>query len=96
MSLKESAAAQRNMETQLISTCSTDSSKDFRIKDLEGSKRALEQENELLRKKVGENAASLRRSKHRARKISILLYLILLKPADDLFIFYQQQMVCLS
>lgn len=36
-----------------MSSRSTDSGKDFRIKDLEGSKRALEQENELLRKKVG-------------------------------------------
>ncbi|KAK3524441.1 hypothetical protein QTP70_028663 [Hemibagrus guttatus] len=52
ISLKESSVAQRNMETQLMSTRSTDSSKDFRIKDLEGSKRALEQENELLRKKL--------------------------------------------
>ncbi len=32
---------------------SKDYSKDFRVKELEGSKRALEQENELLKKKVG-------------------------------------------
>lgn len=54
MALKESVSAQRNLETQLMNNRSTDSSKDFRIKDLEGSKRALEQENELLRKKVGD------------------------------------------
>ncbi|KAG7321246.1 hypothetical protein KOW79_015661 [Hemibagrus wyckioides] len=58
ISLKESAAAQRNMETQLMSTRTTDSSKDFRIKDLEGSKRALEQENELLRKKLEGQSSS--------------------------------------
>ncbi|XP_026794491.3 protein POF1B [Pangasianodon hypophthalmus] len=52
ISLKESTATQRNLETQLMSSRGTDSSKDFRIKDLEGSKRALEQENELLRKKL--------------------------------------------
>ncbi|TSP68517.1 Protein POF1B [Bagarius yarrelli] len=52
ISLKESASAQRNLETQLMSSRSTDSSKDFRIKDLEGSKRALEQENQLLRKRL--------------------------------------------
>ncbi|KAF4077622.1 hypothetical protein AMELA_G00210230 [Ameiurus melas] len=52
ISLKESASAQRNLETQLMTNRSSDSGKDFRIKDLEGSKRALEQENELLRKKL--------------------------------------------
>ncbi|MCJ8740552.1 hypothetical protein PDJAM_G00060360 [Pangasius djambal] len=52
ISLKESTSAQRNLEMQVMNSRSTDSSKDFRIKDLEGSKRALEQENELLRKKL--------------------------------------------
>ncbi|KAF5906467.1 protein POF1B, partial [Clarias magur] len=52
ISLKESVSSQRNLENQLMSNRSSDSSKDFRIKDLEGSKRALEQENELLRKKL--------------------------------------------
>uniref|UniRef100_A0A8B9JSM1 POF1B actin binding protein n=2 Tax=Astyanax mexicanus TaxID=7994 RepID=A0A8B9JSM1_ASTMX len=51
-SLKETSSIQRNLETQLMSTRSIDSSKDFRMKELEGSKRALEQENELLRKKL--------------------------------------------
>ncbi|XP_066501774.1 protein POF1B isoform X2 [Hoplias malabaricus] len=50
--LKESHTSQRTLETQLMSNRSTDSSKDFRLKELEGSKRALEQENELLRKKL--------------------------------------------
>ncbi|XP_060792451.1 protein POF1B [Neoarius graeffei] len=52
MSLKESTSSQRNLETQLMNNRGADSSKDFRIKDLEGSKRLLEQENELLRKKL--------------------------------------------
>ncbi|XP_036444846.1 protein POF1B isoform X2 [Colossoma macropomum] len=51
-SLKETSATQRTLETQLMSSRTTDSSKDFRLKELEGSKRALEQENELLRKKL--------------------------------------------
>lgn len=52
VSLKESSSSQRTLETQLMNNRGTDSGKDFRIKDLEGSKRALEQENELLRKKL--------------------------------------------
>ncbi|KAI4880905.1 hypothetical protein NFI96_029785 [Prochilodus magdalenae] len=51
-SLKEASTSQRTLETRLMSSRSTDSSRDFRIKELEGSKRALEQENELLRKKL--------------------------------------------
>ncbi|XDV39194.1 hypothetical protein PO909_008467, partial [Leuciscus waleckii] len=50
--LKESNNAQRSLESQLLTFQSKDPSKDFRIKELEGSKRALEQENELLRKKL--------------------------------------------
>lgn len=51
--MKESNNAQHILESQLLTMQSKDPSKDFRIKELEGSKRALEQENELLRKKVG-------------------------------------------
>lgn len=51
--VKESYNSQRTLESQLLTMQSKDSSKDFRVKELEGSKRALEQENELLRKKVG-------------------------------------------
>ncbi|KAG1926122.1 protein POF1B [Pimephales promelas] len=50
--VKESNSAQRSLESQLLMFQSKDPSKDFRIKELEGSKRALEQENELLRKKM--------------------------------------------
>lgn len=53
MSLKENTSAKRNLETQLMNNRSTDSSKDFCIKNLEASKQLLEQENKLLRKKVG-------------------------------------------
>ncbi|KAK7130700.1 hypothetical protein R3I94_015994 [Phoxinus phoxinus] len=52
ISLKESHNAQRSLESQLLAFQTRDPSKDYRIKELEGSKRALEQENELLRKKM--------------------------------------------
>ncbi|XP_076835795.1 protein POF1B isoform X2 [Brachyhypopomus gauderio] len=51
-SLKESSMAHRTMESKLLSSQSTDSSKDFRIKELEGSMLALEQERDLLRRKL--------------------------------------------
>lgn len=70
ISLKESASSQRNLEAQLMNNRSSDSGKDFRIKDLEGSKRALEKENELLRKKVGGTCASPSLYEHRALKIT--------------------------
>ncbi|KTG33077.1 hypothetical protein cypCar_00004040 [Cyprinus carpio] len=50
--VKESNNAQRTLESQLLTLQSKDPSKDFRIKELEGSRRALEQENELLKKKT--------------------------------------------
>lgn len=70
LSLKESISTQRNLESQLMNNRSMDSGKDFRIKDLEGSKRALEQENELLRKKVGGVSASLSTYKRQAFQIA--------------------------
>ncbi|KAL1252583.1 hypothetical protein QQF64_017276 [Cirrhinus molitorella] len=57
-SLKESNNAQRTLESQVLNLQSKDPSKDFRIKELEGSKRALEQENELLRKKLAGQCSS--------------------------------------
>ncbi|XP_062867341.1 protein POF1B [Trichomycterus rosablanca] len=56
-SLKESTTTQRSLEAKVMSSSSADTGKEFRIKDLESSKRALEQENELLRKKL-ENQSS--------------------------------------
>ncbi|XP_051533335.1 protein POF1B-like [Myxocyprinus asiaticus] len=59
VAVKESNNAQRTLESQLLVLQSKDPSKDFRIKELEGSKRALEEENELLRKKmVGQGSSS--------------------------------------
>ncbi|XP_031428488.1 protein POF1B-like [Clupea harengus] len=43
---------------QLLSTRSSDSSHEFRIKELEGSRRALEQENEMLRQKLAGQSSS--------------------------------------
>ncbi|XP_059382703.1 protein POF1B [Carassius carassius] len=57
-SVKESNNAQRILESQLLTMQSKDPSKDFHIKELEGSKRALEQENELLRKKLAGQCSS--------------------------------------
>ncbi|XP_056587907.1 protein POF1B [Triplophysa dalaica] len=57
-SLKESNSAQRSLETQLIMFQSKDPSKDFQIKELEGSRIALEHENELLRKKLAGQCSS--------------------------------------
>ncbi|KAL0162223.1 hypothetical protein M9458_041619, partial [Cirrhinus mrigala] len=49
--VKESNNSQRTLESQVLNLQSKDPSKDFRIKELEGIKKALEQESELLRKK---------------------------------------------
>lgn len=59
MSVKESNNSQRTLESQLLTFQSKDPSKDFRIKELEGSKRALEQECELLRKKVSKRRVKM-------------------------------------
>ncbi|XP_050949124.1 protein POF1B isoform X2 [Labeo rohita] len=56
--VKESNNTQRTLESQVLNLQSKDPSKDFRIKELEGSKRALEQENELLRKKLAGQCSS--------------------------------------
>ncbi|XP_067280051.1 protein POF1B [Pseudorasbora parva] len=58
VSVKESNNSQRILESQLMNFQSKDPSKDFRIKELEGGKRALEQENELLRKKLAGQCSS--------------------------------------
>ncbi|XP_029556452.1 protein POF1B isoform X3 [Salmo trutta] len=52
ISLKETSSSQRTLETQLMSSHTTDSNRDFRIKELEGSYRALEKENEMLKQKL--------------------------------------------
>uniref|UniRef100_A0A8D3ATJ9 POF1B actin binding protein n=1 Tax=Scophthalmus maximus TaxID=52904 RepID=A0A8D3ATJ9_SCOMX len=52
LSLKETSASQRSLESQLMSSRNTDSSREFKVKELEGRMRALEKENEMLRQKV--------------------------------------------
>lgn len=52
LSLKETINAQRDLEGQLASSRSADSTRDFKTKELEGRLRALEKENEMLRQKV--------------------------------------------
>lgn len=52
VSLKESTLTQKNLESQVMSVRGSDSNREYRIKELEGSLRALEQENSLLRQKV--------------------------------------------
>ncbi|KAM9332893.1 protein POF1B isoform 2-T2 [Pholidichthys leucotaenia] len=58
LSLKEASSAQRSLEGQLMSTRSTDSSREFKIKELEGRLRALEKENEMLRHKMSGQSSS--------------------------------------
>ncbi|XP_031428624.2 protein POF1B, partial [Clupea harengus] len=58
VTLKETTSSQRSLEMQLLSTRSSDSSHEFRIKELEGSRRALEQENEMLRQKLAGQSSS--------------------------------------
>ncbi|XP_041750668.1 protein POF1B-like [Coregonus clupeaformis] len=58
ISLKESSSSQRTLETQLLSSRTTDSGRDFRIKELEGSYRAMEKENEMLKQKLAGQCSS--------------------------------------
>ncbi|KAL2094177.1 hypothetical protein ACEWY4_008896 [Coilia grayii] len=58
VTLKETTSSQRSLETQLLSSRSSDSGREFRIKELEGTKKALEQENEMLRQKLAGQCSS--------------------------------------
>ncbi|XP_077449211.1 protein POF1B isoform X1 [Stigmatopora argus] len=59
VSLKETTASQRSLESQLMSARNTDSSRDYRMRDLEGQIRTLEKENEMLRQKqLGQSNSS--------------------------------------
>ncbi|XP_038563530.1 protein POF1B isoform X1 [Micropterus salmoides] len=58
LSLKETAAAQRSLESQLMSSRSTESNRDFKIKEVEGRMRVLEKENEMLRQKLAGQGSS--------------------------------------
>ncbi|XP_042354953.1 protein POF1B isoform X2 [Plectropomus leopardus] len=57
-SLKETTIAQRSLETQLMSSRNTESSHDYKIKEVEGRMRALEKENEMLRQKLAGQGSS--------------------------------------
>ncbi|XP_051902863.1 protein POF1B-like [Hippocampus zosterae] len=59
VSLKETTSTQRALESQLMSARNVDSSRDFRMRELEGRIRALEKENEILRQKqLGQSNSS--------------------------------------
>ncbi|MBN3322959.1 UCP5 protein, partial [Atractosteus spatula] len=58
LSLKESVMVQRSLESQLLTTKHTESDRDYRLKELECSKKALEQENEILRQKLSGQCTS--------------------------------------
>ncbi|XP_019728622.1 protein POF1B-like isoform X1 [Hippocampus comes] len=59
VSLKETTSSQRALESQLMSARNVDSSRDFRMRELEGRIRALEKENEILRQKqLGQSNSS--------------------------------------
>uniref|UniRef100_A0A3Q2YTN9 Protein POF1B-like n=1 Tax=Hippocampus comes TaxID=109280 RepID=A0A3Q2YTN9_HIPCM len=62
VSLKETTSSQRALESQLMSARNVDSSRDFRMRELEGRIRALEKENEILRQKVAGHLRSGLRS----------------------------------
>lgn len=55
-SLKDTISTQRSLESKLSSCQNTDSSREFKIRELEGRMRALEKENEMLRQKVAHYA----------------------------------------
>lgn len=55
-SLKDTISVQRSLENKLSTSQNTDSSHEFKIRELEGRMRALEKENEMLRQKVARYA----------------------------------------
>ncbi|XP_055082914.1 protein POF1B [Periophthalmus magnuspinnatus] len=57
-SLKDVTASQRSLESQLMSSKNNDSSREFKVKELEGRLRALEKENDMLRTKMAGQANS--------------------------------------
>ncbi|XP_034406992.1 protein POF1B [Cyclopterus lumpus] len=58
VSLKESSTAQHSLESQLMGAQSNGSSRDFKLKEVEGRMRALEKENEMLRQKLAGQGSS--------------------------------------
>ncbi|XP_062309658.1 LOW QUALITY PROTEIN: protein POF1B [Osmerus eperlanus] len=58
VSLKESSSSQRSLERQLLEYQSSGSGQDFRIKEVEGSLRVLQKENDMLRQKLAGQGSS--------------------------------------
>ncbi|KAM6907181.1 protein POF1B [Xenentodon cancila] len=58
LSLKEASAAQRSLESQVMSSQNSESNREFKIKELEGRMRAMEKENEMLRQKLAGQSSS--------------------------------------
>ncbi|XP_061904878.1 protein POF1B-like isoform X3 [Entelurus aequoreus] len=58
LSLKQTTASQRSLESQLISAQNVDAGREFKTKELEVRIRALEKENEILRQKQAGQANS--------------------------------------
>ncbi|XP_061596260.1 protein POF1B isoform X2 [Cololabis saira] len=58
VSLKEASAAQRSLESQVMSSKNSESNRDFKMKELEGRMRALEKENDMLRQKLAGQGSS--------------------------------------
>ncbi|KAM6912101.1 protein POF1B [Lycodopsis pacificus] len=57
-SLKETSATQRSLENQLMGSKNNDSSRDFKLKEMEGRMRAMEKENDMLRQKLAGQGSS--------------------------------------
>uniref|UniRef100_G3QCD7 POF1B actin binding protein n=1 Tax=Gasterosteus aculeatus TaxID=69293 RepID=G3QCD7_GASAC len=58
VSLRETSSAQRSLESQLMGARSDESTRDFRLQEMEGRMSALESENEMLRHKLAGQGSS--------------------------------------
>lgn len=58
LSLKESQASQRSLESQIMSKQSSDSNRDFKLKEMEARMKAMENENMMLRQKLSGQGSS--------------------------------------
>ncbi|XP_005725486.1 protein POF1B isoform X2 [Pundamilia nyererei] len=58
LSVKESQAAQRSLESQIMSKQSSDSNRDFKLKEMEARMKAMENENKMLRQKLAGQGSS--------------------------------------
>ncbi|XP_063344390.1 protein POF1B isoform X1 [Pelmatolapia mariae] len=58
LSLKESQAAHRSLESQIMSKQSSDSNRDFKLKEMEARMKAMENENKMLRQKLSGQGSS--------------------------------------